>query len=125
MPTTTLTAVSLAARAEEVLGMARKAERGRSASTIQGGRGHLLRQTLLALVADRSLGEHETHGEASLQVIIGSVVLTSGELVIEARAGDLISVPAARHVLSARTDAVVLLTIATPHDQPPSDTSPR
>ena len=46
--------------------------------TVFGGREHDLRQTLIALVGGRSLGEHEAPGEATLQVVSGAVRLTAG-----------------------------------------------
>lgn len=72
-----------------------------------------MRQTLIALVAGRSLGEHESPGEASLQVLVGTVRLTAGDEVWEGGPGGHVVIPPKRHDLHAETDAVVLLTVAT------------
>jgi hypothetical protein len=44
---------------------------GRSAATVYGGHEHALRQTVLALTAGSSLDEHESPGEATVQVLRG------------------------------------------------------
>lgn len=51
---------------------------GRSADTVYGGHEHALRQTVLALTADSSQHEHESPGEATIQVLRGRVRLTAG-----------------------------------------------
>lgn len=108
MQTTSLTAL-----AAGQLDAARAASSGRSAVTVYGGREHDLRQTLVALTAGTVLGEHEAPGEATLQVLQGSVTLHAGDDSWDGQAGDHLVVPARRHDLSARSDAVVLLTVAT------------
>src|SRR6186997_1423838 len=70
---------SLTELAEAQLATAHQAGSGRSAITLHGGREHELRQTLIALVAGHVLGEHESPGEATLQVLSGHVRLTAGE----------------------------------------------
>jgi hypothetical protein len=57
---------SLTALAREQLKLAKQAASGRSADTVYGGHEHVLRQTLIAMVADRGLGEHENPGEATV-----------------------------------------------------------
>ena len=57
---------------------AHEAGAGRAAVTVFGGQQHDLRQTLIALVAGRALGEHDAPGEATLQVLAGQVGLTQG-----------------------------------------------
>lgn len=104
--------IRLADLAETHLERARTAAAGRSAHTVHGGQDHHLRQTFIALAAGRSLGEHESPGEATLQVVRGSVRLHAGEETWEGEAGDLVLVPARRHDLEAVTDAAVLLTVA-------------
>jgi quercetin dioxygenase-like cupin family protein len=103
--------MSLDALAREHLDRARDASAGRSAQTIFGGHEHMLRQTLVALRATTTLGEHESPGEATLQVLSGRVRLSAGEVVWDGRAGDFIVIPPARHDLQALEDAVVLLTV--------------
>lgn len=104
---------SLLELAETELATARGASSGRAATTVYGGQQHDLRQTLIALAAGHSLGEHEPPGEATLQVLSGQVRLTAGEDAWDGSTGDYLIVPGARHDLLAVSDAVVLLTVAT------------
>ncbi len=112
MDTTSLTEL-VRLRLEE----ARTASSGRAATTIYGGQEHDLRQTVIALAEGRSLGEHESPGEATLQVLHGTVRLEAGDEVWRGEAGDHVVIPPARHDLTAETDAAVLLTVATRGDR--------
>ena len=103
--------VPLTAIADELLGQARSAPAGRAARTVYGGASHGLRQTAIALIEGSELSEHESPGEATLQVLTGHVRLTSGLGEVEASAGDLAAVPEQRHALRALADSVVLLTV--------------
>ncbi len=103
---------SLTRLGEEQLAAAREAGSGRAAATVFGGREHDLRQTLIALVEGRSLGEHDSPGEASLQVLSGRVRLHAREESWEGAEGDYLVIPPVRHDLEAITDSVVLLTVA-------------
>lgn len=107
MDTTSLTAL-----AEQQLAVARGSSSGRSAVTVFGGREHDLRQTVIALAEGHSLAEHSSPGEATLQVLSGTVRLTADAEVWEGHAGDHVVIPPLRHDLAALTDAVVLLTVA-------------
>ena len=105
---------SLTALASQQLHEAHSASAGRSAVTVYGGREHDLRQTLIAMTAGTRLGEHESPGEATLQVLEGEVTLhAAGSEAHELRAGEHGVIPPSRHDLVAGTDAVVLLTVAT------------
>ncbi len=104
---------SLTTLGEEQLAAARTASAGRSAVTVHGGHEHDLRQTLIALVEGRTLAEHESPGEATLQVLSGRVRLTADGDSWEGGAGDHLVIPPVRHDLHALDDAVVLLTVAT------------
>jgi quercetin dioxygenase-like cupin family protein len=104
---------SLTSLGEEQLAAARAASNGRASVTIFGGREHDLRQTLIALVGGAALHEHDSPGDASLQVLFGSVRLTAGESSWEAGVGDYLHIPPQRHALEAVSDSVVLLTVAT------------
>jgi quercetin dioxygenase-like cupin family protein len=102
---------SLDAMAREQSKGAVVASSGRSAETVYGGHEHSLLQTALALTAGSSLDEHESPGEATVQVLRGRVRLTAGPVTWEGR-GDLLVAPDARHALQAVEDAVVLLTVS-------------
>jgi quercetin dioxygenase-like cupin family protein len=104
--------VSLSALAREHLESARAVSSGRSAHTVYGGHEHSLRQTLIALTAGSEMDEHESPGEATLQVLIGRVRLTNGQTHWDGTVGDHIVVPLSRHGLHAMEDSVVLLTVA-------------
>ena len=106
-------ATSLTDLADSQLRAARALSSGRSSVTVFGGHEHDLRQTLIALVAGHALSEHESPGDASLQVLSGTVRMTAGDDVWEGGVGDYLVIPPTRHDLHADTDAVVLLTVAT------------
>ena len=102
---------SLIALARHELNEARGASSGRSAKTVFGGHEHQLRQTVMALRAGESMGEHENPGEATLQVLAGRVLLTSGDVSWNGSPGDLMTIPDGRHSLDAVEDSVILLTV--------------
>lgn len=103
--------LSLPDLADEQLKAAHAAHSGRAAHTIHGGSGHFLRQTVIALVAGQELAEHESPGEATLQVLRGKVVLRAGDDRCEGSAGAHLTIPPTRHALEAVDDSVILLTV--------------
>lgn len=105
--------LSLSTVATTQLAAARHARTGRAAKTIHGGHEATLRQTVLALTAGTALGEHDSPGQATLQIISGRVRLHAGEEQWEAFTGDYLPIPPARHDLEAIDDSVVLLTVST------------
>lgn len=105
---------SIESTARQQLAAARAAASMRAATTVVGGHEQALRQTVLALLAGAELAEHDNPGEATLHVLSGRVTLTCGADAWDARAGDMLVVPAARHALRAEEDSAVLLT-AVPH----------
>jgi quercetin dioxygenase-like cupin family protein len=102
--------MSLEALARDRLDAARRSNAGRASETVVGGHERVMRQTVVALLAGHSLNEHENPGEASVYVLSGRVELHAGGDQWEARTGDLVEVPAARHSLHALEDSVILLT---------------
>jgi quercetin dioxygenase-like cupin family protein len=104
---------SLSSLAQEQLALAKGASSGRSAVTIFGGQEHDMRQTLIALSGGSQLHEHESPGEATLQVLSGDVRLVAGDDAWDGTTGDYVVIPPRRHALEAVSDAVVLLTVAT------------
>ncbi len=103
--------ISLNGLAEEKLAEARQSHSGRAAHTIHGGHTHELRQTVLALLAGHDLAEHDSPGEATLQVLQGHVRLSAGDDACDGKAGDYLVLPARRHALHAVEDSVVMLTV--------------
>ena len=102
---------SLTALAEEQMAVAHESHSGRAAHTVYGGQEHELRQTVIALVSGHELAEHESPGEATLQVLRGRVRLSCGDDSWEGASGDYAVIPPARHGLAALEDSVVLLTV--------------
>jgi quercetin dioxygenase-like cupin family protein len=103
---------SLTELVRQHLEVASTASSGRSAHTIYGGQENVLRQTLIALRAGTNLDEHESPGEATLQVLHGRVTLVAEEERWDGAVGDLMLIPYSRHGLEALEDSVVLLTVA-------------
>ncbi|MPV35995.1 cupin domain-containing protein [Georgenia subflava] len=84
----------------------------RAGDTVFGGHDKVLRQTVVGLLHGAQIAERENHDEATIYVLQGRVRLRAGEVSWEARAGDLLIVPDARHSLEAVEDSAVLITIA-------------
>jgi quercetin dioxygenase-like cupin family protein len=103
--------VSLTALAAEKLAEARQTHSGRAAHTVHGGHTHELRQTLLALLAEHDLSEHDSPGEATLQVLQGHVHLTTSGDAWDGKTGDYVAIPSERHALHAVEDSVIILTV--------------
>ena len=103
--------ISLTSLADEMLAEARQAHSGRAAQTLHGGHTHELRQTVMALLAGHELSEHDSPGQASLQVLKGHVHITAGGDVWDGKTGDYVVIPPARHSLQAVDDSVVMLTV--------------
>jgi quercetin dioxygenase-like cupin family protein len=104
--------LSLAALAREQIEAAARTTSGTSARTVYGGHEHMLRQTLIGLRAGAGMAEHESPGEATLQVVSGRVHLVADDDVWDGRAGDLLIIPPGRHRVDAVDDAAILLTVA-------------
>jgi quercetin dioxygenase-like cupin family protein len=103
---------SLTQLVSEHLAKAQSSSAGRSAHTVYGGQQHSLRQTLIALAAGEGLDDHESPGEATLQVLQGRVRLGTASDEWEGGAGDYLVLPPERHDLKASEPSAVLLTVA-------------
>lgn len=103
--------ISLTRLADEHLEAARTSRAGRSAHTVHGGHDHMLRQTVIAMTAGTALAEHNSPGQATLQVLRGRVRVSAGPDTWTGDDGDLLVIPPQRHGLHADSDAVVLLTV--------------
>jgi quercetin dioxygenase-like cupin family protein len=103
--------VDLTALAADLLDRAAAAGARRTAVTlahpIDG-----LRQTVIALLAGVDLGEHESPGPATLQVLRGRVRVVSGNGGVPIGPGEIAPLPMQRHGLHAEEDSVVLLSVA-------------
>jgi hypothetical protein len=103
--------LSLDALAREEVQTARQASSGRSARTVFGGHEHVLRQTVIALLVGRALGDHgfrRSHRAGAAWQSSSA----EGNDAWDGRQGDLLLVPAAVHGLEATEDPVLLLTVA-------------
>lgn len=96
---------------EELLNKARGVNSGRAAHAVYSG--PYLKQALLTLTAGTKMAEHDSPPEATLQVLQGSVALSSAEESWDLRTGDLMTIPPERHSVTAHEDAAFLLTIRT------------
>ena len=101
---------SIEATARQQLAAAQQSAASRAATTVVGGHEQALRQTVLALLAGSSLAEHGNPGEATLYVLSGRVTLVAGGQEWDARTGDLVEIPPARHEVRALEDSALLLT---------------
>jgi quercetin dioxygenase-like cupin family protein len=103
--------ISLTSLATQQLTEARQAHSGRASHTIHGGHASELRQTVVALASGHELAEHDSPGEATLQVLQGHVRLTAGDGAWEGTTGDYVTIPSRRHSLRSLEDSVVMLTV--------------
>lgn len=106
--------IALEALIRELLEDARAASSGRASRTLYGGHDQRLRQTLIALAAGSGLAEHRSPGEASLQVLTGSILLTLDEASWQLRRGDYLPLPLEEHAVIAEDDSALLLTTSMP-----------
>jgi quercetin dioxygenase-like cupin family protein len=104
--------ISLQSVVDANLEAVRTAPGGHTATTVHGGSGRRLRQTVLALAAGSRLGEHTAPGECTLLVLEGSVRLDTGEHSAELGTGELVEVPADPHSVTAVEDSALLLTVS-------------
>lgn len=87
-------------------------EAGRAAQTLFGGRDNRLRQTVIFMYAGHELAEHDSPGDAALQVLEGRVSLRWDSESVSLARGEVMHIPLRRHSLVAEEDAAVILTVA-------------
>lgn len=102
---------------QELLTLAHEASSGRAAATINEDH-RTLKQLVLALRAGSALSEHENPGQATLQLLSGTAVVSTAEAAWRGSAGDYLVIPDRKHDLRAESDAVVILTFVKDTDRP-------
>lgn len=102
----------LTALVDGLLSRALNASSRRNMRTIDGGRPHLLYQSVIALACGQRIEEHDHPGEATVQVLRGRVRVTAGDDTTDVSTGQLLIVPDVRHSVTALEDAALLLTVA-------------
>lgn len=109
---TLMNKMSLDALARELRTKAGDSGRKLASATVFGGHEKTLRQTLVVIGAGGELGEHDSPGEATVQVLSGRISLKTSTDSWEGRTGNLIVVPPQRHSVQAIEDSSFLLTVA-------------
>ncbi|MFV0432513.1 MAG: LuxR family transcriptional regulator [Leucobacter sp.] len=104
--------ISLPSLSDELLVEAEASTHGMASAFVKDSGG--FRQILIRLRSDGNLPEHDNPGEAMAFVVEGAVRFLVPDLdeVHELRAGDLFTVPDARHSVEALEDSLLLLTFA-------------
>jgi quercetin dioxygenase-like cupin family protein len=90
---------------------AQEGSAGRAAHNLLAGREHPLSQTVIAMIAGHGLAEHDSPGEATLQLLRGRVRFSAGTDTVELGAGDFLPIPRERHSVDALEDSVLLLSV--------------
>jgi quercetin dioxygenase-like cupin family protein len=102
--------------AQEQIDRAHQDQHGRSAQiAVHDGP---LRQTVIALTTGTRLADHNSPPAGSIQVLRGTVAVTSGDRVDTLPAGYLVELTHERHGVEALSDAAILLTTVTSQDEP-------
>ncbi len=98
--------------ADKLFATARGSTDGRSSVSLHSGEAAVLRQTLVAVLAGRTMTmEHPPH-EGSILVVAGRLTVDGGGETIEVAIDDLLILPAKTLVITAVEDTVLLLTVA-------------
>jgi quercetin dioxygenase-like cupin family protein len=103
--------LSLDALITALFDRARETSSGRAAHNLLAGREHPLSQTVIAILDGHGLGEHDSPGEATLQLLRGRVRFTAASGSCELGAGDFLPLPRERHSVDALEDSVLLLSV--------------
>lgn len=100
---------TLEKRSLEMLKTARQSSNQRHVEQISPRSGSL-KQLLLAIVEGAGLSDHANPGQATIQVLSGTVTITTDGHTWQGMAGDYLVIPDMMHDLKAITDATALLT---------------
>lgn len=103
--------ISLDALTAELFERAQVGHAGRAAHNLLAGREQPLSQTVIAILGGHGLAEHDSPGEATLQVLRGRVRFTAESGSCELAAGDFLPIPPERHSVDASEDSVLLLSV--------------
>lgn len=105
--------VDLEAAIEQLLATASEQRAGRAAKSLTPGTGSRLKQTLIALRAGQAMDDHVAPGQATLQVLRGSMTLSWGQEERRLSQGAWTPIPSELHRLTADSDSAALLTTVT------------
>ncbi|GAA2029848.1 hypothetical protein GCM10009720_07160 [Yaniella flava] len=97
---------------QKLMDNARTATARRAGSTIFHGDG--LRQTMVALLQDAELSDHESPPEAFIHVLQGKITVNGNGRSWNIIMGQLLPVPPERHSVTALEDTVLTLTVLRP-----------
>ena len=97
---------------QKLMDIARTATARRAGSTIFHGDG--LRQTMVALLQDAELSDHESPAEAFIHVLQGKVTVNGNGRSWDILMGQLQPVPPERHSVTALEDTVLTITVLRP-----------
>jgi quercetin dioxygenase-like cupin family protein len=112
-PATPEGVVDLEVIVDELLSTAAEQSAGRAARTLTPGSGSRLKQTLLAIVDGRQLDDHVAPGQATLQVLRGSMLLAWDDHELRLQTGDWATIPSELHRVVAEADSAALITTVT------------
>lgn len=106
-------AFPLGVLAHELLSLARSTHEGRGARSLHEGEISVLRQTVTALVAGRTMVVEHPPDEAWILVLSGRITISPTEQpAVSATASDLVRLPRIAHTVLADEDTVMLLSVA-------------
>jgi quercetin dioxygenase-like cupin family protein len=103
--------VNLQEKGRAILEEARLASVGRAAETL--AKEGSLRLTIIGFTAGSALADHRANGPVSIEVLEGQIAVTTADGTTNVTKGEALVIEAdVRHSVVARTDSVVLLSIA-------------
>jgi quercetin dioxygenase-like cupin family protein len=112
-PSTPEGVIDLDGMVDELLGTATEQRAGRAARTLTPGTGSRLKQTLIALLSGRQLDDHVAPGQATIQVLRGSLTLEWEGHERRLEEGGWAEIPSEMHRVVAEGDSAALVTTVT------------